>query len=147
MYLALEPRLVLHIGDPQAGDTFLPLAGPLETEDGWAEAAIERLKGSGQVASFRNCSRPRNLAFLTSPRPIVGPDGPPSEIANVFRHNTAFCHQTSMCNDPLGHMTGCSMKRQPGTAVFRMWRPKTIRKICAPSSMPALESDSLCCGC
>jgi hypothetical protein len=46
MFLAPEPRLVLHISDPIAGDTFLALAGPLETEDGWAGAAIERLKAS-----------------------------------------------------------------------------------------------------
>jgi hypothetical protein len=47
MFLAPEPRLVLHIGDPLFGDMFLALAGPLESEDGWAEAAIERFKASG----------------------------------------------------------------------------------------------------
>jgi hypothetical protein len=47
MFCAPEPGLVLHIRDPLAGDTFMPLAGPLETEDEWAEAAIERLKASG----------------------------------------------------------------------------------------------------
>ena len=47
MFCAPEPRLVLHISDPLAGDTFMPLAGPLQTEDEWAEAAIERLKALG----------------------------------------------------------------------------------------------------
>jgi hypothetical protein len=47
MFCAPEPRLVLHIRDPLAGDTFMPLAGPLETEEKWADAAIERLKASG----------------------------------------------------------------------------------------------------
>jgi hypothetical protein len=51
MFLAPEPRLVLHIGDPLMGDTFLPLAGPQETDSGWAEAAVEQLKASGQLAS------------------------------------------------------------------------------------------------
>ena len=44
MFRAPESRLVLHIKDPLTGDTFLPLAGPEETDDEWAEAAIERLK-------------------------------------------------------------------------------------------------------
>jgi hypothetical protein len=50
MYRAPEARLVLHIHDPIAGDEFLPLAGPLETES-WAEAAIELLKLSRQPAA------------------------------------------------------------------------------------------------
>jgi hypothetical protein len=50
LFRAPEARLVLHIVDPVTGDTFLPLAGPLETDDGWAAAAIERLKASGQMA-------------------------------------------------------------------------------------------------
>jgi hypothetical protein len=45
MFRAPGPRLVLHISDPLAGDTFLALEGPLETENGWAQAAIDRLKG------------------------------------------------------------------------------------------------------
>ena len=50
MFRAPEARLVLHIQDPVTGDAFLPLAGPLETDDAWAEAAIERLKASRQLA-------------------------------------------------------------------------------------------------
>jgi hypothetical protein len=46
MFCAPEPRLVLHISDPIA-DTFLAMAGPLETDDEWAKVAIERLKASG----------------------------------------------------------------------------------------------------
>jgi hypothetical protein len=51
MFCAPEPRLVLHIRDPLAGDVFLPLGGPRDTDDGWAEAVIERLKSSGHLAS------------------------------------------------------------------------------------------------
>ena len=47
VFRAPEPRLVLHIRDPLAGDMFLALAGPLESDDGWLEAAIERLKAVG----------------------------------------------------------------------------------------------------
>jgi hypothetical protein len=50
MFLVPEPRMVLHISDPLAGDVFLALAGPLESDDGWAEVAIERLKSSGHLA-------------------------------------------------------------------------------------------------
>ena len=50
-----EPRLVLHISDPLAGDIFLPMAGPLETNYEWPKVPIERLKASGQLAPVRNC--------------------------------------------------------------------------------------------
>ena len=43
MFPSPEPRLILRIGDPLIGDTFLAIAGPHET-DGWAEVAIKRLK-------------------------------------------------------------------------------------------------------
>jgi hypothetical protein len=52
MFQAPAPRLVLHIRDPLVGDRFLALAGPNETESGWAEAAIERLKASKQLDSL-----------------------------------------------------------------------------------------------
>jgi hypothetical protein len=44
MFRAPGARLVVHISNPLAGDTFLALEGPNETEAGWAERAIERLK-------------------------------------------------------------------------------------------------------
>jgi hypothetical protein len=50
MFPSPEPRLVLHIGDPVSGDVFLALAGPQVSDDGWAEAAIEQVKASGQLA-------------------------------------------------------------------------------------------------
>jgi hypothetical protein len=46
MFCAPEPRLVLHIRDPLAWDAFLALSGPLEKDNGWAEAATKRLKAS-----------------------------------------------------------------------------------------------------
>ena len=55
MFCAPEPRLVLHIRDPLACDTFLPMAGPLENDNGWAEAAIERLKASKQLGPVKKC--------------------------------------------------------------------------------------------
>jgi hypothetical protein len=51
MFASPEPRLILHITDPLAGDTFLPLVGPQETEDGWVEAAIVQLKDSRKLAA------------------------------------------------------------------------------------------------
>jgi hypothetical protein len=45
---------VLHISDPLAGDTFLPIAGPLETDDEWMKVAIERLKASEQLGPVKN---------------------------------------------------------------------------------------------
>ena len=53
MFRAPESRLVLHIGDPLTGDTFLPLAGPGEIDDKWVEAAIERLRA--QLAPLDRC--------------------------------------------------------------------------------------------
>jgi hypothetical protein len=49
MFRAPEARLILHLYDPVTGDRFLPLAGPLESDQGWEVAAIERLKVSGQL--------------------------------------------------------------------------------------------------
>ena len=50
MFQSPESHLLLYIADPVTGDRFVPLSGPLETDDGWAAAAIERLKASGQLA-------------------------------------------------------------------------------------------------
>jgi hypothetical protein len=47
MFPSPEPRLVLHIIDPLLRDTFLPLTGPVETDDGWLEGAIPMLKTFG----------------------------------------------------------------------------------------------------
>jgi hypothetical protein len=49
MFRAPGPRLMLHIRDQLAGDAFLALSGPLENDNGWAEAAIKRLKASEQL--------------------------------------------------------------------------------------------------
>jgi hypothetical protein len=54
MFRALEPRLMLHIRDPLAGDAFLALSRPLENDDGWAGAAIKRLKASEQLGPADN---------------------------------------------------------------------------------------------
>jgi hypothetical protein len=54
MFRAPEPRLMLHIRDALAGDAFLALSGPLENDDGWAEAAIKRLKASEQLGPADN---------------------------------------------------------------------------------------------
>src|SRR5262245_24760717 len=53
MFRSPESRLILHIADPLLGDEFVPLAGPLETGDEWAAAAVEQLKASGQAAPRR----------------------------------------------------------------------------------------------
>lgn len=42
-----SPRLLLYIKEPFAEAEFIPLPGPLETDDCWAHAAIARLKVSG----------------------------------------------------------------------------------------------------
>ena len=55
MFCAPEPRLVLHISDPLAGDIFLPMAGPLETNYEWPKVPIERLKASKQLGPVKKC--------------------------------------------------------------------------------------------
>jgi hypothetical protein len=54
MFRAPEPRLMLHIRDPIVGDAFLALSGPLESDNAWAEAAIEQLKASEQFGPADN---------------------------------------------------------------------------------------------
>jgi hypothetical protein len=64
MFRAPAPRLVLHISDPLAGDTFLALEGPLETEEEWAKATIERI--SDQLATIRPRTQNKfNEAFVS----------------------------------------------------------------------------------
>ena len=51
MFQSPESHLLLYIADPVTGDRFVPLSGPLETDDAWAAAAIERLKASGATGA------------------------------------------------------------------------------------------------
>jgi hypothetical protein len=56
MYRAPEARLVVHIRDQLAGDTFLALSGPLERDNEWVWPAIERVKALWQPVAVRNCN-------------------------------------------------------------------------------------------
>jgi hypothetical protein len=54
MYRAPEARLVVHIRDPLAGDTFLALNGPFERANEWVSRAIKRVKALWQPVEVRN---------------------------------------------------------------------------------------------